>query len=206
MTAILNKRVLLAAGVIVAMTSLALGATYAAWQGSASIAGNTVSTVSMNISALGVSAFGQTAAPLVWTGALPGATTAPLTRAEITNDGTTAMDLYMYLVPTGVCTATKMAWRSGVVGSGVFDFGFTGPAPVNVGTKAGVGAGSNFMLVSAISTPVKIADSTKFTPTAKIALQALAGFSTDAAYPADSGTCTWVEHFIGTLPGVAPVI
>lgn len=206
MTAILNKRVLLAASMIVAVAAAALGATYAAWQGSAQIAGNTVSTVSMDILATGVAAYGQAAAPLVWTDALPGETTDPLTRAEITNDGSTPMDLYMYLEPTGTCTATKMAWRSGVVGTGIFDYGFLGAVPTLVGTKAGVGTDDNFMLVSAINTPVKIADDSKFTPGAVIALQALAGFATDADYPADAGTCEWVEHFIGTLPDVAPVI
>ncbi len=206
MTAILNKKVILAASMIVAIAAVALGATYAAWQGSAQIAGNTVSTVSMDISATGMAAYGQSAAPLVWEGALPGETTDPMTRAEISNDGTTPMDLYMYLVPSGTCTATKMAWRTGVVGSGIFDYGFLGAVPTNVGTKAGVGADSNFMLVSAINTPVKIADDSKFTPGTKIALQALAGFATDADYPADSGSCVWVEHFIGTLPDVAPVI
>ena len=163
MTAILNKRVLLAASMIVAVAAAALGATYAAWQGSAQIAGNTVSTVSMDILATGVAAYGQAAAPLVWTDALPGETTDPLTRAEITNDGSTPMDLYMYLEPTGTCTATKMAWRSGVVGTGIFDYGFLGAVPTLVGTKAGVGTDDNFMLVSAINTPVKIADDSKFT-------------------------------------------
>jgi hypothetical protein len=205
MTAILNKKVILAASMIVAVAAVALGATYAAWQGSAQIAGNTVSTVSMDILATGVAAYGQSAAPLVWEGAVPGETTDPMTRAEITNDGSTPMDLYMYLVPTGTCTATKMAWRSGVVGTGVFDYGFLGAVPTNVGTKAGAGD-SNFALVSAINTPVKIADDSKFTPGAVIALQALAGFATDADYPADAGTCVWVEHFISTLPDVAPVI
>lgn len=208
MTNILNARVLLAVAAIVAVAALALGATYAAWQATDSISGNTVSTASLSITAAGAAAYSLDASPIEWENALPGETSAPANRAEITNNSSIALDLYMYLEPVaGTCTATKLAWRSGVAGSGIFDYGYLGAEPTNVGTKAGAGD-DNFELVGAlagVANHVMVADSTKFVPGAVIALQEIAGIATDADYPADAGTCEWTEVFVGTLPGELPV-
>jgi predicted ribosomally synthesized peptide with SipW-like signal peptide len=207
MVGILNKKVLLAGSVVVAMAALALGATYAAWQASDSIEGNTVSTVELEITAAGAAGFGLDDSPIEWTGANPGDISSPVDRATITNDSSVALDLWMYRVPSGVCTATKVAWRSGVAGSGIFDYGYLGAAPTVVGDKDGTNAGDNFALVGAHTTggtALMVADSTKFTPGAVIALQEMAGLADDADYPADAGTCTWTEVFVGALPGETP--
>lgn len=208
MTAILNKRVLLAAGVIVAMTAAALGATYAAWQASDEITGNTVSTVALEITAAGAAGFGLDASPIVFENVLPGDISDPADRATIENGSSIALDLYMYRVPTGTCSATKVAWRSGVAGSGVFDFGYLGATPTVVGDKDGSGTDDNFALVGAHTdgaTALKIADASKFVPGSVIALQEMAGLADDAEYGVDNGVCEWTEVFVGTLPGEAPV-
>lgn len=207
MTNVLNVRVLLAVGVIAAVTAGALGATYAAWQASDIIEGNTVSTVELEITAAGAAGYGLDDSPIEWTGALPGEMSSPVDRAEITNGSSVALDLWMYRVPTGVCTATKVAWRAGIAGSGIFDFGYLGAAPTVVGPKAGAGD-DNFALVGAHTdgaTALKVADDSKFVPGAIIALQEVAGLADDADYPADSGVCEWTEVFVGTLPDEAPV-
>lgn len=208
MSAILNKKVLLASSVILAVAAAALGATYAAWQASDDITGNTVSTVTLGITAEGAAGFGLDASPIVFTNATPGDISAPADRATIRNDSSVALDLWMYRVPTGTCTATKVAWRAGVAGSGVFDFGYLGATPTVVGNKDGSGGtGDNFELVGAHfdgPTAVKLADDSKFLPGVSIALQEIAGLADDAAYPADAGSCTWTEIFVGALPDTAP--
>lgn len=208
MTNVLNVRVLLAVGVIAAVAAGALGATYAAWQASDTIEGNTVSTVELEITAAGAAGFGLDDSPIEWTGAMPGDISSPVDRATIENGSSVALDLWMYRVPTGVCTATKVAWRAGIAGSGVFDFGYLGAAPTVVGDKSGANTDVNFALVGSHTdgaTALKVADDSKFVPGAIIALQEMAGFADDADYPADSGNCMWTEVFVGTLPDEAPV-
>ncbi len=215
MTAILNKKVLLAASVALAVAAVALGATYAAWQASSSITGNTVSTANLSITAIGAAGSTGNPAdpkPINWTNALPNQVSSPEDRATVTNNSSVALDLYMYLEVAsssnpGACAATNLAWQSSVAGGGSVQFGYpAGPTPTGPGTL-GVGAGyfKPVNSLEGIGGAVKIASSTVFGNGAVIAVREIAGLASDAAYPANAGSCVWTEHFVGTLPGVAPV-
>jgi len=202
MTAILNKRVLLAAGVIVAMASLALGATYAAWTASDDIAGNTLSTAVLGITAVGVpGSGGAQALPFNETNVLPGDVSSPLERAIVTNDSTVPLNLYMYVdgVVGPACGATKLAWQSRLQGGPVY-YGFAIAAVLDdVGTIAGAGD-INFTLLSVLTAePAKvlIADAANFAPGASVVMRQAVGFADDAIYGTHSGGCTWTLWFVG---------
>lgn len=224
MTSILNARVLLAGGVIAAVAALALGATYAAWQASDVIDGNTVSTASLSIDAYGAAAFGSGEKPVSETDVLPGHKGLPVDRAEIKNNSSIPLDLWFYVTDIsdsgspGACDATKIAWRASTPGDGSNWKGY-GTAGDNttyentstVGniTDAGNKNGGTFTLIGDFEgavNAVKIAESNNgFGNGETIAMRQIAGFSSDAVYPDHSGTCTWTEVFVGTLPGQNPV-
>lgn len=218
MTAILNKKVLLAASAIVAVAAIAAGATYAAWQATSSISGNTVSTANLSITAAGVTTAGgnpNVAKPINWSNVLPNTTSSPEERATVTNNSNVALDLWMYFEITensGSCNATNIAWQSSVSGGGSVIAGYpAGPVPTNPGDIWATGASFNFQTLKSLApawggAPVKIASSTDFGNGAVIAVRQIAGFANNADYGANSGNCGWTEHFVGTLPGVAPVI
>ncbi len=216
MTTLLNARMLLASGIIAAVAALALGATYAAWQASSSIAGNTVSTANLTITAIGASGSTGNPAdpkPINWTNARPGQVSTPEDRATVTNGSSVALDLHFYLEiasssDAGACAATNVAYQSSVAGGGPVLVGYpAGPTP-NVPGTIGAGGSFNFTPVNnlvGVSNAKKIADDSQFGLGAVIAVREIAGLASDAAYPANAGTCVWTEHFIGTLPDVAPV-
>lgn len=203
MTAILNRRVLLAAGVIVAMTALTLGATYAAWTASDEIENNTVSTAVLSITAAGVPGSGG-AQPLPFseTNLLPGFVSTPEERATITNGSPVELDLYMYVsdVVGPACDATKLAWQSSTAGGGPVWFGYTpGNEPELVGTIAGAGD-TNFALLSTLEgegSKVLISDSANFEPGEVIAMRQIVGFADDADQSLHAGGCTWTLNFVG---------
>lgn len=210
MTAILSKKVLLGLGVIGFIAAVVAGATYAAWQASDEITGNTVSTAVLSIDASGVGTDNSDPAPINFAGALPGDISSPEDRAIITNNSDVALDLYMYFENTeeATCAATKVAWQSSVAGGGPVLFGYPiGPLPDDVGTIAGVGD-FNFTIAQSLEGPsyVQLADSADFEPGETVALRELAGLATDADYGTHSGTCQWKEVFVGTLPGELPEI
>ncbi len=221
MTAILNKKVLLAASVIVAMTALVLGATYAAWQATDGIEGNTISTAVLGITAEGVAAYGSESKPIIETEVLPGFKSSPAERAEVTNDSSMELDLWFYIDPVsgnpGACDATKIAWRASTPGDGSNWMGYgtaidnttyeTGSSVGNVG-DAGDPDNGTFTLVSAFygaANAVKIADgSNGFGPGEVIAMRQMGGFAEDADYGLHNGECAWTEVFVGTLPDELP--
>src|SRR5690606_37506163 len=131
----LNKKVLLAAGTIAAVAAAALVATYAAWQATDQITGNTVSTAQLKITAAGeaggTSAYPTEAKPIDWADALPGMTSSPEERAVVTNDSSIALDLWMYYENTdeAPCLATKVAWQSSLPGGPVLGGYPAAPAP-----------------------------------------------------------------------------
>lgn len=213
MTAILNKRVLLAAGVIVAMAAAALGATYAAWNASDDVAGNTVSTAVLGISAAGAAGGSGVTVPLPFgaTNVIPGTVTAPEERAVITNNSTIPLDLFMYwdaVTPSGAgnpCLMTKVAWQGAQAGTGVGLTGYpAGVPPTVVGASTDpAGPLGSFALLSVntgYANKVKIADDAIFGPGASVSMRQVAGFATDADYPANAGTCGWTTWFVGELP------
>jgi hypothetical protein len=224
MTAILNKKILLAASVIVAMTALVLGATYAAWVATASIAGNTVSTAELNITAVGAEGADAVEKPITAENILPDWQSDPAERAIITNNSSMPLDLYYYVELTGgqtdACQALGLAWHAGPPGGdGTETMGYNAG-----GTWANTQAyeASNFTftiaqllgvdeatgLLSLIGNlegqgnAVKIADASSFEDGEQIAIRELAYFADDADYPTNAGNCEWVEHFEGRIPEV----
>jgi predicted ribosomally synthesized peptide with SipW-like signal peptide len=224
MTAILNKRVLLAGAVIAAVAALALGATYAAWQASDSITGNTVGTAELAIDAVGVAVPGTDPKPIIASNILPGWKSPAAERAEITNNSTVPLDLYFYVEnlvgEPGACDAVALAWRASTPGDGsnFLGYGTTGDVATYEATLAGTIASYTpdpvtpglLTLIENLEGPanaVKIANANNgFGPDQTIAIRQLAHFATDAAYPTHAGTCTWTEVFVGTLPGQTPAV
>ena len=225
MTAILNKKVLLAASVIVAVAAIALGATYAAWQASDNIDGNTVSTATLSITAEGVQGGAESTyeKPVFEEEVLPGFinfqadNSDQIARGIVTNDSSVALDLYMYFELTGgnpgACEATQIAWQSSQPNSvnvlGGYAIGAEPNAATTIAaadaasTNGGLSTVTNY---AGIANAVKIADDSYFAPDAEVAVRQIAAFATDADYPDHSGSCTWNEVFVGTLPDVAPAI
>jgi len=219
MTAILNKRVILAGSVIVAVAAAAMGATYAAWQASAVIDGNTVSTATMSITAVGAQggAPNTVAKPVDEGDVLPGFISFPApenaARGLITNDSTVALDLYMYFdnVVGDACGATKIAWQASEPNStnilGGYAIGSEPTVAGDISASSNPAAGE-LSLVSAyagVGNAVQLADDTYFTNGAVVALRQISAFASDAAYPTHAGDCTWDEVFVATLPGQNPV-
>lgn len=205
---------------MVFVAALALGATYAAWQASDTISGNTVSTATLKIDAYPNAAFGSDVKPVFATNVLPGDKSMPADRAEIKNESTVALDLWFYvdnLAGGGACDAVKLAWRASTPGDGSNYKGY-GPSASDLSyeTTSVVGnmASGNKNVgefaplnsfVGAVNA-VKIADyDNGFGPNQIIAMRQVAGFAQDAAYPANSGTCTWTEYWVGTMPNTNPV-
>jgi len=223
MTAILNKKVLLAASVIVAVAAIALGATYAAWQAADTIDGNTVSTAVMSITAVGQQGGAQStyAKPVLEEDVLPGFinfqadNSDQIARGLVTNDSDIALDLWMYFVLTsgnpGSCDATQIAWQSSQPNSSNVLGGYAvGSEPsaattIAVADAASINGGlSTVTNYNGISGAVKVADDSYFVPGAEVAVRQIAAFATDADYGLHSGSCTWDEVFVGTLPDEAP--
>jgi predicted ribosomally synthesized peptide with SipW-like signal peptide len=218
MTTLLNARVLLASGVIAAVAALALGATYAAWQATSSIEGNTIGTANLEIEAEGVSAYGSETKPITASNILPGWESDPAERAEITNNSSVALDLWFYVEPLAsstpaACDAMALAWRASTPGDGSNAMGYgdayEGTEVGNIGDHSGVDTDTGaFSLVdnyTGVANAVKIADADDgFGPGQVIAIRQIAGFAEDAAYPTNSGSCEWTEVFVGTLPDTNP--
>ncbi len=227
MTAILNKKVILAVAMIVAVVAVAMGATYAAWQASDYIADNEVTTATLAIDAVGAAAFGSDEKPVFETNVLPGHKGLPVDRAEITNNSSVPLDLWFYITDVvgtpGACDATKIAWRASTPGNGAnwkgYGTAIDGTTYENTSvvgniTDTGSTTAGTFTLINqfvGVGNAVKIANATStnpalgFGPGQKIAMRQIAGFAQDASYPTHSGTCTWTEVFVGTLPGQLPV-
>lgn len=207
------------------VAAAALGATYAAWQASDTITGNTISTAELEIDAVGVASYGAVSKPIFAEDVLPGYKSAPAERAEITNNSSVALDLYFYIddvtgIDTGACDAVALAWRASTPGdsSNFLGYGTAGDTNTYEATAVGPIAGYDadntdaglFSLVKYLVGPanaVKIADANVgqgFGPGDKIAIRQVAHFATDASYPEHSGSCTWTEYFIGTMPGKTP--
>lgn len=217
MTAILNKKVLLAGSVIMAVAVIILGATYAAWQAQDTIDGNTVSTATLSITATGTAMYGAVAKPIEADNVLPGWESDPVERAEITNNSTTELDLWFYvenLTPApgtpGACDAIALAWRASTPGDGSnymgYGDGYEGTQVGEIDDHSGVDTDSGeFSMVEnylGAANAVKIAEgSNGFGEGEVIAMRQIAGFVTDADYDDHSGTCTWNEVFVGTMPG-----
>jgi len=206
MTKIINVRVLLSAGVIVAMAAAAIGATYAAWTASDDIAGNTLSTANVSLTAVGLAGSGGVANPLPFgeTNVLPGDVSSPVERAVVTNDGSVALDLKMYVdnVTGPACEATKIAWQSRSIVSGgpnVNLLGYT-TDPVIVGSYGGPSGDTNFTRladITGVGQAVLVASAADFEAGEKIAMRQLAGFANDAVQAQHSGGCSWTLYFIG---------
>lgn len=192
MTALLNKKILLSLGIIAFAAALAVGATIAAFTASDDIAGNTISTATVSISAAGDNAGGFLVKPIVATDLVPGGvSTGQPFQAKIQNTSSVPMNLYMYLTaPTGVsCPKTKLAWQS-VDGNTLAPlFGYTS-VPVLI-------TDSNFAFLSTfddISEKVQIGAAI---PTGSfVYVRQKAGLDTTATN-ADIGSCVWTETFYG---------
>jgi predicted ribosomally synthesized peptide with SipW-like signal peptide len=225
MTAILSKKVLLGLGVIGFIVAVVAGATYAAWQASDEITGNTVSTAQLAITAAGVEGGAATtyAKPVDESGVLPGfvnfVDTGEVARGIITNDSDIALDLYMYLenVTGTACGATKLAWQSSQPSSVNILGGYAiGSEPTVAGSYLSSGDSTLGQLelvadLEGAANAVKIADDSYFAPDGnpgeqKVAVRQIVAFADDADYGTHAGTCTWDEVFVGTLPGETPEV
>lgn len=218
MTAILNKKVLLAGSVIVAVAAAALGATYAAWQAAATIDGNTVSTATMSITAVGAQggAPNTVAKPVDEEDVLPGFISFPapenVARGLVTNNSSVALDLYMYFdnIVGDACDATKIAWQSSQPNSTTILGGYAiGSEPTVAGligdmSDPDLGELSLVGAYAGVGNAVKIADDSYFVNGAQVALRQISAFASDASYPDHAGSCTWDEIFVATLPDQSP--
>ncbi len=225
MTAVLNKKILLAGSVILAIAAIVAGATYAAWVATAEIEGNTLGAAELSITAVGAIGGDAIEKPIVADDILPGWTSWEESdpdaahRALITNNSSIPLDLYFYIEleagPQEACEAVALGWRSGQPGGG-WATGYATPGAATVWYEeqpAGLWGGYTGTPESGLLSPilgfvgvdnaVKIADDTQFTPegpTQVVAMRQIAHFATDASNDLQGTTCQWTEHFEGRIP------
>lgn len=209
MTSILNTKVLLSAGVIVAVAAALLGTTYAAWSTSGSIAGNTVGAAQLSMTVTPEGKSDPLAVPLPFSvsNMLPGMTTSPEERAVIKNTSNVPLELYMYVEGAGgaACAATKIAWQASHPGNAPFA-GYT-TIPTTPGNVDGAGTpatSNNFRLVYSgsylnfwgIGNKVLIAPASEFGPNQEVALRQVVGFANDADNSLQGTGCQWTLYFV----------
>jgi hypothetical protein len=210
------KKILISLVLVVAVATVASVATYAVWSATANIAGNTISTAQLSITATAQGKGAPVADPLPFSvsGLIPGSVTDPELRAVITNDSDIPLDLYMYVQGVGgtACSATKIAWQSSHPGQGVLH-GYPAipfPPVLNPGKIDGSDSSDNFRNVYSagdvylnlwgVDNKVLIADASEFQPHAEIALRQIVGFATDANNSYQGKSCEWTLYFVAETP------
>lgn len=191
MTTLLNKKILLSLGVIAFAAALGVGATIAAFTASDTITGNTIATATVRIDAAEVATGGATPKPVNASNLIPGEVDPHKYEAQITNNSSVPLNLYMYMTSsTGpACDKTKLAWQSTNSTGTTVLHGYT--------TEPTLITDSNFDFLSAMNTlteKVLIASSTA--PGATIIVRQKVGLDTTATN-SDQGGCTWTDTFYG---------
>ncbi|HMO78497.1 MAG TPA: hypothetical protein PKD95_04875 [Candidatus Paceibacterota bacterium] len=196
MTAILNKRVLLAAGVIVAMSAAALGATYAAWTASSTITGNTVGTANVSLTSAGTANGTSVAAPVVVDNILPGYVGRQEDgefRTLVTNNGTVPLNVFMYVTGADpiTCASTKIAYQASLPNSATI---YNGYFPYSQLVNPEV---PQFHFLSAVTqgTPLPIVNN--LAPGATVAVRTVAALATNADNSLQNTTCGWSQVYYG---------
>jgi len=198
MTKIINVRVLLSAGVIVAMAAAAIGATYAAWTASSTITGNTVSTANVSLTATGVANGSSVVSPVSVSNVLPGYV-APQTTGEfrtiVTNNGTVPLNVFMYVTgQTGpACASTKIAYQASLPNSTTI---YNGYFPYSQLLNPEV---IQFSFLSALDDVVteKVPVVNNLAVGASVAVRTVPAFATNAPQALQNTTCVWSQVYYG---------
>jgi hypothetical protein len=213
------KKILISLVLVVAVATVASVATYAVWNATANIDGNTIGAAQLSITATAAGKSSPVADPLPFSaeGLVPGSVTTPELRAVISNDSDVPLNLYMYVEGIGgaACSATKIAWQSSRPGNGVLNGYSATPFPpvLNPGQIDGTDSSLNFTNIYSasnvtnlwgIDNKVLIADSADFENGDKVALRQIVGFATDADNSYQGTSCEWTLKFVAETVTPAP--